>query len=507
MPTDPPSLAAPVDAVPLALLAEIRALAQAVAVEGRATYRDWRPHLRRAGIAASMLNFAQYLALRRRDLRPLQERLMRLGLSSLGRLEGRVMVTLEAVEGALAAATDAAPRVKNRPWPPAERRFRRGQHALASHTDSLFGPAPAGRRTRILVTLPSEAAEDPGFLLDLAHHGADAVRINCAHDGPEAWIAMAKHARAAGRAQGRDIKVLMDIAGPKLRTGAIRHPDDEKRLQPGDRLLLVRSEAELDIPSEIGFRAVCEPPEVLDALKPGKPVALDDGKLGTIVETLCPGGSVIVRVARAPLKGFKLHPEKGLNFPGVELALPALNAKDLTDLETIARHADIVGHSFVQSAADVASLQAALAARQAKGAAPLGIIAKIETVRAVRNLPEIIVQAAGRQPFGVMIARGDLAVEIGFTRLAEIQEEILWLCEAASVPVVWATQVLEEMVKSGLPTRGEMTDAAMSGRAECVMLNKGENVGQAIDVLDGLLRRMAEHQTKKTYNLRALHSW
>ena len=92
-------------------------------------------------------------------------------------------------------------------------------------------------------------------------------------------------------------------------------------------------------------------------------------------------------------------------------------------------------------------------------------------------------RAAGRQPFGVMIARGDLAVELGFERLAEMQEEILWLCEAAHVPVIWATQVLEDLVKSGLPTRGEMTDAAMAGRAECVMLNKGPNVGEAITAL------------------------
>ena len=106
-----------------------------------------------------------------------------------------------------------------------------------------------------------------------------------------------------------------------------------------------------------------------------------------------------------------------------------------------------------------------------------------------------------------MIARGDLAVEIGFERLAEMQEEILWLCEAAHVPVIWATQVLEEMVKNGLPSRGEMTDAAMAARAECVMLNKGPNVGAAIGVLDRLLRRMGEHQVKKTPTLRALRSW
>ena len=106
-----------------------------------------------------------------------------------------------------------------------------------------------------------------------------------------------------------------------------------------------------------------------------------------------------------------------------------------------------------------------------------------------------------------MIARGDLAVEMGFERVAEMQEEIMWIAEAAHVPLIWATQVLEELVKKGLPSRGEMTDAAMAARAECVMLNKGPNVAAAVGVLDRLLRRMGEHQVKKTPTLRALHSW
>ncbi len=167
----------------------------------------------------------------------------------------------------------------------------------------------------------------------------------------------------------------------------------------------------------------------------------------------------------------------------------------------------MVGYSFVQSAADIALLQDELAARRGPAAREIGIVAKIETPRAVRNLPGIIVEAAGRQPFAVMIARGDLGVEIGFTRLAEIQEEMLWLCEAAHVPVIWATEVLSSLVKKGLPTRGEMTDAAMAARAECVMLNKGPHIAEAIACLDSLFARMAEHQTKKTPRLRALKSW
>ena len=108
---------------------------------------------------------------------------------------------------------------------------------------------------------------------------------------------------------------------------------------------------------------------------------------------------------------------------------------------------------------------------------------------------------------GLMIARGDLAVEIGYERLAEVQEEILWIAEAAHVPVIWATQVLETMAKTGQPSRAEVTDAAMGVRAECVMLNKGPHILEAIGLLDDILTRMARHQHKKRTMLRQLHSW
>jgi pyruvate kinase len=108
---------------------------------------------------------------------------------------------------------------------------------------------------------------------------------------------------------------------------------------------------------------------------------------------------------------------------------------------------------------------------------------------------------------GVMIARGDLAVEVGFDRLAEVQEEIMWVCEAAHVPVIWATQVLDALARTGQPSRAEVTDAAMSVRAECVMLNKGPYIGDAIDVLDSILARMQEHHYKKRSLLRRLLAW
>ena len=196
--------------------------------------------------------------------------------------------------------------------------------------------------------------------------------------------------------------------------------------------------------------------------------------------------------------------EEASNFPKTEIPAPPLSAADREALAAILDVIDVVGYSFVRKASDIETLQDELS-RLGRPILPLAL--KIETLEGVNNLPALIVQAAGRQPTAVMIARGDLAVEIGYRRLAEMQEEILWLCEAASIPVIWATQVLDEFVKTGMPTRAEITDAAMAERADCVMLNKGVHVVRAVEVLDDLLPLMEAHQTKKTSRMRALHSW
>jgi pyruvate kinase len=248
-------------------------------------------------------------------------------------------------------------------------------------------------------------------------------------------------------------------------------------------------------------RIPCSEPEVFSFLEAGQAVWIDDGRIGCVIERIDAQGAWL-RVTQVRIKGENVGAQKGLNFPDSHLQLPALSEKDLRDLDFVVQHADIIGLSFVQCADDLDRLADALAQRNA---GKLAIIAKIETRQAVKNLPEILVRGAGHGPFGVMIARGDLAVEIGYERLAEIQEEMLWLCEAAHIPVIWATQVLESLVKLDLPSRAEISDAAMSGRAECVMLNKGPYILHALSVLDDIITRMQAHQSKKTSQYRPLH--
>jgi pyruvate kinase len=213
-----------------------------------------------------------------------------------------------------------------------------------------------------------------------------------------------------------------------------------------------------------------------------------------------------LRVSRVRPKGVKLRAGKGLHYPGLDLDLPPLTKKDLSDLDYVAAQADIVGFSFVQRPEDIALLQEELRRRLSGSPLP-PLVIKVETRLALANLPELIVAAAGHQPAAVMIARGDLAVELGLEQLSETQEQLLWLCEAAHIPVVWATQVLDGLLKTGAPSRAETTDAAMAQRAECVMLNKGAHAIDAVRFLDNILHRMDKHVAKKSPLLGPLSHW
>jgi pyruvate kinase len=566
----------------------------------------------------SARNLLHYLGLRHHDIRGLQRELHALGLSSLGILEAHTMASLNAVLFVLRQLTGQAVDVSLEP--PVD--FHTGPRLLRDHARALLGPEPAGRHVRIMVTMPSEAANDPGLVRKLLVAGMDVMRINCAHDDATAWRAMVENLRKAEREVGRSCRVQADLAGPKLRTGRLgaagrvlkiqprrdylgrlveaaavwltpadapqerptkvrlmlplprslldaAHPGDELHLTdgrererflaivarrgesllaqadrvsyvrdesvvellrdgalvatgtvgvlpevvppisllPNDELLLVRA----DVPGHDALRdeagAVLEPARIhctLDAafasVRPGESVWLDDGKVGGIV-TANDGSTIRVKIAQTGPNGARLRAEKGINFPDTQLAMSALTAKDLADLEQVVRFVDMVALSFLRGPDDILLVQEHL---HRLGAGHLGIVLKIENRQAFENLPRILLASLRSPPVGVMVARGDLAVEVGFERLSEVQEEILWLCEAAHVPVIWATQILEGMAKKGAPSRAEISDAVMSSRAECAMLNKGPYIVETVRFLSGVLSRMDQHLDKRMAMLRRL---
>jgi pyruvate kinase len=278
-------------------------------------------------------------------------------------------------------------------------------------------------------------------------------------------------------------------------------------LKQGDTLIVSRdlihgrpatfeAEGHTLTPAVIG----CTIPEVFEDVRVGDSIWFDDGKIGGRIEKV-EVSRVLIRITQARLEGEKLRGDKGINLPESALRLAAMTSKDLEDLSFVAEHADVVELSFANTPRDIEVLQQRLVRLEGRQPA---LVLKIETRRGFENLPEMLLTAMRAPCCGVMIARGDLAVECGFERLAEVQEEILWICEAAHVPVIWATQVLETLAKDGIPSRAEITDAAMGERAECVMLNKGPHIQQALCALDNILQREQSHHSKKRSMLRHL---
>jgi pyruvate kinase len=551
---------------------------------------------------ASALNLVQYLALRRRDHRGLQDRLAAQGLSSLGRSESHVLAQVDAVLVLLASLLGERHERAEGAVSASE-----GQALLREHAEKLLGASPKLRRVRLMVTLPSQVSREQ--VVALMRAGMDCARINAAHDDLAEWRTMARHVRDAAQELGRPCAIAVDLAGPKCRTGAlepgpevlklkperdaygvvvkparawlttrasshapalpvretfldrlrvggklklrdarghvrrfqvesladgaaeisstqtayirrgtrIRGAGDEAtighlarveqplRLYTGDMLALTRSDTPGHPARANGHEPPlacipCEPPELLDMLRAGESVWFDDGRIGAIVERV-EHDRTLLRITSARPQGENLRSGKGINLPDSDLRLPSLTDADRQAVAFAVEAADLVQLSFVHAPEDVYALQDLL---ESMGRPELGLVLKIETRAGFARLPELLLAAMRTGVPGVMIARGDLAVECGFERLSEVQEEILWLCEAAHVPVVWATQVLDTMAKSGRPTRAEVTDAAMAERAECVMLNKGPYIVETLALLDDILRRMSAHQDKKASMFRAL---
>ncbi len=558
----------------------------------------------------SALNLTHYLAFRSFDIDELQDRLKNMGLPDLANTEGHVMRSLLAVKTIINHLSGNPVIEKQKDVIS----IKKSEKLLRKNSKQLFGYKSRKRQTRIMVTLPSSAAEDYNLVKRLIHLGMNSARINCAHDGPEIWAKMITNIDRANNALQKNCKVMMDLGGPKLRTGSLKPgpkvihinpqrdklgkitkpakiwiappdippPDDsadaiipvselliekikrgniirftdsrnkkckiiiEKKqakgkwgvcndsayittgteliltkvketgeeknyvgellpieqfitLHTGDKLILHSDQrpgepAQYDENGKLLQHAhvSCTLTGIFKYIKKGEPVFFDDGKIEGIIGK-ADEDALLINIIYARNTGSKLKADKGINLPDSDLNVSGLTEKDKKDLEFVAVNADTVNFSFVNDENDVQQLMDELS----KYETSLGIILKIETKKGFKNLPRILLKAMQSFPIGVMIARGDLAIETGWKNFASIQEEILRICEAAHIPDVWATQVLDNLAKKGVPTRSEITDAAMSQRAECVMLNKGIYIEKAVKLLDKILRRMQRFQKKK----------
>lgn len=459
--------------------------------------------------AKSAANLFDYMVLRSFDLRPFQHALSELGLSALGTAEGYVLQNLKNVILNLKRLNGNTIKVD---FHSNSLGYRESRNLLDEHIAKLFGSAVHGSPTKIMVTLPTEAAYDETIVCEMVKNGMEVARINLGHDEEVIWQAMVQNVKNVSKKLDKTITIYMDLAGPKIRTGPIslinKKGKEVKKmaLKEGEQLILTKRPL-VAKKSKFNKKGVqtrkaelnVSLPQIIDDVAIGDPILFDDGMIkGFVIEKN--SQSITVEIVKC-FKS-KLGSQKGINLPHTKLNLPALTTDDMAVLPFACEHADILGYSFVRSDKDVQLLYDELHKRDA---GDMGVVFKIENQEAFENFPSILIKGMERNRIGVMIARGDLAVEMGFERISEVQRELLWICEAAHIPVIWATQVLETLAKKGIPTRAEISDAAQGARAECVMLNKGPYINQAIRTLKDILNKMDGHMSKKKDSLRALN--
>jgi pyruvate kinase len=317
--------------------------------------------------------------------------------------------------------------------------------------------APFDRRTKIVATIgPASSADD--VLAGLIEAGMDGARLNFSHGTHADHGESARRLRAAQSAAGRPLALIADLQGPKIRVGDLPEP---VTLRTDDTVVVagVGSERDGDLPvAPAAFGAV---------LEPDRDILIDDGLVRLRVERV-EAGRALCRV----VIGGVVKPHKGVNFPGVSLPVPSLTEKDIADLEfALELGVDYVAQSFVRARADVAALRARI--EQAGSAA--WVIAKIELQQAIAELPDILDEADA-----VMIARGDLGVEVGPAEVPLLQKRIILSALERGKPAITATQMLESMITRPEPTRAEASDVANAilDGTSAVMLSAETAVGE-----------------------------
>ena len=326
------------------------------------------------------------------------------------------------------------------------------------------------RKTKIVATLgPASGSKAEIHTLFLA--GADVFRINMSHTSHETLAQLIADVRAVETAVDRPVAILVDLQGPKLRLGKL--PGGQVELRPGAKIAIARREASED-PSVIPIPHG----EIFAALQPGARLLIDDGKVVVRVEDVSADLAHVTVVQGGTVKN-----NKGMNLPETVLPIPALTAKDRTDLDfALSLGVDWIALSFVQRPDDVADLRKAVAGRA-------GVLAKIEKPAALTSLEQILELSDA-----VMVARGDLGVELPLEKVPGWQKRIVRAARKAGKPVVVATQMLESMITTAIPTRAEVSDVATAvfEGADAVMLSAETATGAYPAEAVAVMNRIAE---------------
>ena len=320
---------------------------------------------------------------------------------------------------------------------------------------------PFKNRTKIVATI-GPASKSPEIIRQMLNAGMNVARLNFSHGSYEDHGEMVKLLRQVAKECDTPITLLQDLQGPKIRIGLL--PSGEIELVEGELLTLVPIDSFDNQPNTVPI----DYPYLAEEAQPGAQVLLDDGLLELKIEEI-QGNSVQCRI----IEGGTLKSRKGVNLPSLILLLPSLTEKDIQDLDFgISQGIDWISLSFVRRAEDVIALKTLLAE---KGASEIPVIAKIEKPQAIANL-ELIVNECD----GLMVARGDLGVEMSPEKVPLLQKQIIRMCNQKGIPVITATQMLDSMIHSPRPTRAEASDVANAiiDGTDAVMLSGESAVGK-----------------------------
>jgi pyruvate kinase len=345
------------------------------------------------------------------------------------------------------------------------------------------------RKTKIVATIGPGSESKENFT-KLLHAGVDIARTNMSHDDQTIHEARIHNIRAAAAEAGMPIEVLVDLSGPKIRIGDFANGSVE--LIPGAQFILSTTPCEGTV-EKVFFNF----PEIAAEMKAGQVIMIDDGRRKLVVNKVEDGDIYTTVAVGGTIKG-----RRGVNLPNAFLTISALTEKDKSDLEFgVKAGADYIALSFVRTAKDIEELRALIT--QHGGSQP--IIAKIETPEAVERIDEIIAATDG-----IMVARGDLAVEIGHAKVPAVQKMLIKKCNAAGKPVIVATQMLESMIKAPVPTRAEVSDIAHAvyDHADATMLSEESSLGEfAVEAVSMMQEVIVETEKDMGASLTAPVVW
>lgn len=457
----------------------------------------------------SVMNMLRYITLRSHDLRKVHDNLSEQGITSLRSSESYVYRNI----------TDALKLVfllQGKEWIPKESiesmGYKKSKKHIALNSNELFNKKERIHSTEIMVTIPVDAMSDEDLIRDLLRSGMEIARIDLSKGLLSEWLEIIEKIKQTSREIKSPCKILADLPKKELKIEDFRIIKKSMELKnfinikSGDHIILSTQTLQANA-CKYGNNRELITPAILpvtnvnlnEVTNVGDRIILSKGHVkGIILSKSDHEIKVLIKQTHKPKS--KIYANSPITVPDSNMAYKAFDF-DPNLVESIIDKVDIIGIAGLQSHKDVSSF---LDNSDILNLNKLGLIIHIDSNKAWLDLPMILIEALRHQKVGVMIDREQIGMDVGADRAVEVKDQILWLCESAHIPVIWSTNVLDNLIQSGISKPAEITDAAKAARTECVMLQDGPHVVEAVKLISTILLKMEQHSFKKKNLMRTL---